>query len=236
MRVTPHMAEALMARHRIRFVPGVRREVEVNDAAAFEAASQHIPAGMMPLGAYSYAQSFDPMVGSVGRYCSIGRGLSVLGNAHPTGWVSSNPVFYKKRRFRMLTGAEAPALPGFDEVPVPVVIGHDVWIGDGVAIRGGVRIGDGAVIAAHAVVTRDVPEYAVMAGVPARVVRLRLPEGLAEVLHATRWWRFRAEDLAALPVDRPERFVAAFHDHAAGWVELPERRARLGDYLEGKDG
>jgi phosphonate metabolism protein (transferase hexapeptide repeat family) len=69
-----------------------------------------------------------------------------------------------------------------------VVIGHDTWIGHGAVIMPGVRIGHGAVVGSNSVVTKDVPDYAIVAGVPAKLIRQRFSRTLAEALEATAWW------------------------------------------------
>jgi phosphonate metabolism protein (transferase hexapeptide repeat family) len=78
-----------------------------------------------------------------------------------------------------------------------VHIGHDTWIGHGVVIMPGVRIGNGAVVGSNSVVTRDVPAYAVVAGAPARVLRMRFARDIAQALEATAWWDWDHETLAA---------------------------------------
>lgn len=75
------------------------------------------------------------------------------------------------------------------------VIGNDVWIGRGATILPGVRIGDGAVVAAKAVVAKDVPPYAVVAGNPATVVKRRFPDAVVETLLALRWWDWPVETI-----------------------------------------
>jgi serine acetyltransferase len=78
-----------------------------------------------------------------------------------------------------------------------VTIGHDVWIGARVLVLGGVNIGIGAVVAAGAVVTKDVPPYAIVAGVPARIIRYRFNEDQIRTLLETRWWDMSIAELKA---------------------------------------
>lgn len=121
----------------------------------------------------------------VGSFCSIGPGTqNHLGN-HPTrAFVSTSPVFYSP---------DAP-IPSFVETETfpayggRVIIGHDVWIGAEAVIMDGVTIGDGAVIAARSVVTRDVPPYAIVGGLPARLIRFRFDEETIESLKSFKWW------------------------------------------------
>ncbi|WP_269799630.1 CatB-related O-acetyltransferase [Geodermatophilus chilensis] len=74
-----------------------------------------------------------------------------------------------------------------------MTIGNDVWIGNRVTILRGVHVGDGAVLAAGAVVTRDVPPYAIVGGVPARLIRWRFPEPIREALARSQWWTWPDE-------------------------------------------
>lgn len=122
----------------------------------------------------------------IGRFCSIGRRCSIGAARHAIGGLTSHPF-------------GEPV--GHDTGP-STRIGNDVWIGDNVVIVAGVSVGDGAVIGAGAVVTRDVEPYAIVVGVPARLLRSRVPPGLAAQLVASRWWRF-GDAGAVLGRDRP---------------------------------
>ena len=77
----------------------------------------------------------------------------------------------------------------------PVVIGNGVWIGDSVIVLPGVRIGDGSVIGAGSVVTKSIPDYAVAAGVPARVIRYRFSPQVIEVLRRIEWWAWPVDTI-----------------------------------------
>jgi acetyltransferase-like isoleucine patch superfamily enzyme len=120
---------------------------------------------------------------TIGKYCSIARGVTIfLGGNHRTDWVTTYPfnVFHhwsanSKRDGHPWTRGD-------------VVIGNDVWLGDGSTILSGVRIGDGAVVGARAVVVKHVPPYAIVAGNPARIVRYRFERTQIEALSALKWW------------------------------------------------
>ncbi|MCC2978530.1 MULTISPECIES: CatB-related O-acetyltransferase [unclassified Sphingomonas] len=147
------------------------------------------------IGDYSYGAILHrgvlPRGTVVGRWCSVGQELIVRRRDHPIERVSQHPFFYN---------AKLGLVPR-DTIPLdeenPLVIGNDVWIGDRVTILSGCRsIGDGAVLAAGAVVTRDVPPFAIMGGVPARMLRARFPDPIATLVAESRWWDFDLETVA----------------------------------------
>jgi len=121
---------------------------------------------------------------AIGRYGSIADGVEILlGGNHRLDWTTTYPFPALPRLW-----PEAAGLTGHDTTRGDVVIGHDVWLGSQCMILSGVTIGHGAVVAARAVVTRDVPPYAIVAGNPARVVRLRFDEARIAALLETAWW------------------------------------------------
>ena len=134
------------------------------------------------LGDYSFVNVNSLILsGKIGRYCSIGCNCVIGPHEHPLNEFTTSNAIYKDRRFRK-------AIP-IDELARPPVIGNDVWIGANVTVLQGVKIGDGAVIAAGAVVTRDVEERCVYAGVPAKKLKVRVDErGLADKL-GKYWWK-----------------------------------------------
>jgi acetyltransferase-like isoleucine patch superfamily enzyme len=136
-------------------------------------------------GAFSYIEvGCRISLTDVGRFCSIGPWSAIGLAEHPYDFVSTHPIFYR-------------ALPhvGYDFVSenhhqelARTVLGHDVWVGHGAIIKGGVSIGHGAIVGAGAIVTRDVPAYAVVAGIPARIVRFRFEERIVDALLSSCWW------------------------------------------------
>ena len=125
---------------------------------------------------------------SVGSFCSFADDVKVfLGGEHRTDWVTTFPFNVLRQSARHITGH--PRTRG------DVVIGSDVWIGVQAMVLSGVTIGHGAVVGARAVVTRDVPPYAIVAGNPARIVRYRFAPGQIDRLLELRWWEWTDKEI-----------------------------------------
>lgn len=143
-------------------------------------------------GSYSYINEQSLMRGvSVGRFTSIGPHFLCGFGAHPANLPSTSPVFYST--FKQC-GTSFTETDFFAE-SAETSIGHDVWVGTRVFVRDGVRIGHGAIVAAGAVVVKDVPDYAVVGGVPARVIRFRFPDEAVRALLEIEWWNWSEERL-----------------------------------------
>lgn len=177
----------------------------------------------LDLGAFSYAVSGYFFATKIGRYVSIGEQAQVGRHAHPMSWLSSSPLFYMPTKDVLgadyAQSVELEPSTDFLRHSLPVElkiteIGHDVWVGHGAFIMPGVKIGDGAVVAAKAVVTRDVPPYAVVAGVPARVVKQRFTDGIIEQMLQLRWWQYAYWDLKGITIDDPLRFIGEISERA----------------------
>lgn len=146
----------------------------------------------------------------IGDYCSItATAVLMIGGNHPVDRVTTYP-------HRIMFGLEGA---GEDGIPLPVedtVVGNDVWLCQAATILAGVTVGDGAVVTAGAIVTRDVPPYAIVGGVPAKVIRYRhTPEQIEALLHI-RWWDWPEEDVrAATPLlagDDIDAFIRYAHE------------------------
>lgn len=140
----------------------------------------------------------------IGSFCSIADKVIIGGAFHPMQWVSMSPVFYHgrdsvKKKFSEFKKEEVKRTE----------IGHDVWIGNYVLIKQGVKIGTGAVIGMGSVVTKDVPPYEIWAGNPAKCIRKRFDDELIRRLLASKWWEQEESLLeqAAVHIKEPEVFL-----------------------------
>lgn len=121
----------------------------------------------------------------IGKYCSIGPYCIVGAADHPVSdFVSSHPRFYMAAPHFGYDLADEELRGSFERSR----IGNDVWLGAGAAVLGGVTVGDGAIIGAGAVVTRDVEPYAIVGGVPARLIRHRFDPDTVRVVRDAAWW------------------------------------------------
>jgi acetyltransferase-like isoleucine patch superfamily enzyme len=157
------------------------------------------------IGAFTYFYSgLSVRCTSIGRYCSIAGAVRIGDYEHPTDWLSTSAFQYNENRFDFHDESD-----NYDRIPEEradfrgdgPVIGNDVWIGARAIITRDVTIGDGAVVAGNAVVTKDVPPYAVVGGVPANVIRHRFDDDTVKRLLDLEWWRFTPNQLAGVPFD-----------------------------------
>lgn len=142
------------------------------------------------LGRYSYV-GYDSQVFNtkIGAFCSIGDFFLCGGGHHPTSWLSTSSAFYFGENVGNKTKLAEFRIPPTKRT----IIGNDVWIGLRVTVIAGVNIGDGAIIGAGAVVTHDVPPYAIVGGVPAKVIKYRFSEEVREKLMESEWWNLSDE-------------------------------------------
>lgn len=137
------------------------------------------------IGDHTYVQENSIVNESeVGKYCSLAMGVSVGLPQHSIIGVSSHPAFYLRN---------TPLAKTYSDQDMVVVskktfIGPDVWIGQNAIIMNGLQVGIGAVIGAGAVVTHDVPAYAVVGGVPAKIIKYRFDEKIRNDLQESNWW------------------------------------------------
>jgi virginiamycin A acetyltransferase len=145
------------------------------------------------IGKYSYGGCFNPSniqrYTKIGRYCSFAQNVYVYNTNHPNNRKSTHPFFYN------------PSLQVVDAEQVTrrsIDIGNDVWVGQNVIILASVtRIGDGAIIGAGTIVTKNIPDFAVVVGNPGEVIKYRFSEQAILKLKQERWWDKDIESLRA---------------------------------------
>lgn len=136
----------------------------------------------------------------IGRYTVIAREVYVGVGAHPTNFLTAHSIFYKNSPW----GFHPEWVKRIDYNESPVChIGNDVWIGTRAIIMDGVNVSDGAIVAAGSVVTKDVPPYAVVGGVPAKVIKYRFPQEMIDCLLDIQWWN--------LPDNEITKAIDIFH-------------------------
>jgi len=131
----------------------------------------------------------------IGKFCSIARGVSIQEYNHDSDRLSSYYIF--KNLFKDETINE-------NSTKGPIIIGSDVWIGMHSCILSGVRIGNGAIIAANSVVNSNIPDFAIAAGNPAKVLKYRFSEEIIQLLDEIKWWNW--------PIDKIKRNKSYFKD------------------------
>jgi acetyltransferase-like isoleucine patch superfamily enzyme len=143
---------------------------------------------------------------TVGAFCAIGARTAINPFNHPVDWLSIHEFQYHPRSFDWVP--EYNGIERLERAPDMfqyVTIGNDVWTGHNVNILPGVSVGDGAVIGAGSVVTRDVPPYAIVAGAPAQLRRMRFSDRTIERLLRLKWWELELSELSGLPFRDVER-------------------------------
>jgi len=217
----PDGSDRLRRGDTVQFLPDVRVEKYVGlfDGSTF-----------CSVGAFTYMWSrVNPldMDLKIGRYCSIAGNVTVFPGNHPLHFVSTSPF----------TGDDQlaicrAALDDFGHVDfvhryvderllAAPVIGNDVWIGQDATLARGITLGHGCAVGTGSVVTRSVPPYAVVAGNPARIIRMRFPEPLIEALLSSEWWRFAFPEFGAMRFDQPERFLGELGERVAAGTITP---------------
>ena len=149
------------------------------------------------LGYGSYIGRHCSLSADIGKFTSIAPYVRCNPGLHPYTfpYVATAPCFFSLNPWHSQNGSTFAREQLFDEFAlydkksgIAVKIGSDCWIGEGAFLVGGIKIGDGAVVLAHAVVTKDIPDYAIVGGVPAKVIRYRYDDETIKFLQRIKWW------------------------------------------------
>lgn len=182
------------------------------------------------IGAYSSIRSGGYMRSNVfmGRHSGIGYRCTIAAGMHNFSGVSINPDTIMARESNytdgelIALGIPRKSISSREMNSRPVIIGNDVYLGDGIIVMPGVTIGDGSVVAANAVVTKDVEPYTIVGGVTSKKIRDRFPDNIKQDLLDTRWWNVKLEILKTLPVDNVFNFISAFKELEGDiWDDIP---------------
>ncbi len=161
------------------------------------------------LGDFSYFERHaEAIYTTIGKFCSIAANSRINALEHPLERLTTHKVSYRPNEYFRYLGVDA-AFKQMRQAKA-VTIGHDVWIGHGVAVMPGVSIGNGAVVGANAVVTRDIGAYEIVAGVPARRLRLRFPAEISARIERLAWWDWPVAKLADAVPDMQVLSIEAF--------------------------
>lgn len=144
---------------------------------------------------FSYISNNSVIINAgIGKFCSISSNVQIGLGPHPSRlFVSTYPAFYSNQNLGCPMAFRDEKI--FDDSVPKTVLGDDIWVGANVIIPGGIHIGTGAIVAAGAVVVKDVPPYAVVGGNPARIIRHRFSEEQVEALLASEWWDWPIEKI-----------------------------------------
>ena len=153
------------------------------------------------IGKYSSVSSYTKLINvSLGNFTVIARESRIGLGPHPTNLLTTHSIFYKNKPWGF--HPEWVQKADFDENK-RTIVGNDVWIGSRSIVMDGVHIGDGAIVAAGSVVTKDVPPYAIVGGAPAKIIKYRFSEEMIKRLLEIKWWN--------LPDEKITEVINLFH-------------------------
>lgn len=171
------------------------------------------------IGAFTYMERHgEGIYADIGKFCSIAANVRINALEHPIERLMSHKMTYRPNEYFRHIGLDMDYRAYRQSKRV--TIGNDVWIGHGAVIMPGISIGHGCVVGANAVVTRDVPDYTIVAGSPARPIRPRFPAEIVERLLRLQWWDWPVEMVYRSMPDIQTLEIAVFLDK---WEAIAEQ-------------
>jgi len=225
--VTEHLLE-IFDQHKVYFTGNGQTRLRVGDQLIVDPDSKIEPYcaflrghKLCSIGSFSY--SWSPLEPSlvIGRYCSIASGLNIMGADHPYERFTTSTVTYEKNfiisRQALIDHPDSTFQPKLNPKAAknqsPTTIGNDVWIGANVTLARGITVGHGAVLATRSVVTKDVPPYTIVGGVPAKPIKMRFDESIVRRMMALRFWDYGFWDFEHYDLDAGiEHFLDVFEN------------------------
>ena len=151
----------------------------------FNTIYEYVSLKNVELNDYTYVSKHTEIMNAkIGKFCSIGEQCKIGLGMHPSNFISTHPIFYSTLQQAQITFVKEN---NSDEYKM-INIENDVWIGTRVMIMDGVSIKNGAIIAAGSIVTKDIPAYAIVAGIPATIIRYRFTKEECQKLENFKWW------------------------------------------------
>lgn len=153
-----------------------------------------------------------------GNYCTFGSRVSVGAFSHPTDSLTVHEVGYRNTTESYGETILTSDSQGYLEArSVKTEIGNDVWVGDNSVIIKGVKIGNGAIVAAGSIVIKDVAPYSIVGGNPARIIRMRFSDDTIDKIQATKWWERSMKELEGIPFENISLSLRTLEDLRSQW-------------------
>lgn len=189
LRIFPDLRDLLNQKDVVNSLKSVKQNSIINEKVKIYGLHRIIESS---IDSYTYI-SFNCRINNttIGKFCSIGPNFISGWGIHPLNGISTSPMFYSTANQNGFSLSTTDKIIERKEIK----IGNDVFVGMNVILLDGVSIGDGAVLAAGTVITKDVPPFAVVAGVPGKVIKYRFDKNTIDKLLQIKWWNFHDEEL-----------------------------------------
>jgi acetyltransferase-like isoleucine patch superfamily enzyme len=194
--------------------------------------------GLCSIGSQSYSHSALPEKMIVGRYCSIGEGLKILDSNHPTEFISTSHFSWRPNSLIVQAVCQDKEIQNYSTAYFNIngtkkfpIIKNDVWIGQNVTLSMGITIGNGAVIAANSMVTKSVPDFAIVGGNPAKIIKYKFTEYQRDELNKIKWWDYIFTDFKLHDMDNIFDFIRQWKSAPSPDKYCPNKLSLPDDFL-----